>query len=256
MTEEVQEINYAPVTVIVTYHSNVSHLVSILINLQSQLVPPKRIIVMDTSVNKSGLDVATRFNTNNCEIIVECAQVGIYEAWNRGIELAGSDDVIICNDDLLLPINFIDVMCMSADSIDALCFVPVTPPKDHYYDTVALPYTWFAGVPYTFKDFSATNWFCGFCFYLKRSTINEIGTFDTKFKVWFGDDDYEARLHNHGFEKEKLSIVRLDTCFVYHYGGKSYKYQSEPIQKLIDEDRTYFAEKYGVDMKDLANVTK
>ena len=246
----------APFSVVVTYHSSIQCLVSILNNLQSQLLPPRRIIIIDTSHNKSGLDIARRFNTGTTEIIVECAKVNIQEAWNRGIELAGTDDVLICNDDLLLPVNATDIFLIARSSVSALCYVPSTPPRDHFADYVRTPFSWFARVPNSISDFSLTGWMSGFCFYLTREAIDKVGVFDTGFKVWFGDTDYEARLLEYGAKNDIPGIVKLESCFVYHFGGKSYKYQSPEVQKLIEEDRDYFAEKYGISKEELLNVDK
>jgi GT2 family glycosyltransferase len=249
-----EPIDVAPFSVIVTYHSNIQCLVSIFNSLQSQLLPPRRIIIIDTSANKSGLDVAQRFSTGDIDVVVECAQVGIHEAWNRGIELAGYDDVLICNDDLLLPVNTTDIFTIAREAIPALIYVPVTPPREHYSDYVDLPFSWFAKVPSETSDFSVAEWMPGFCFYLTREAIKEIGLFDTNLKVWFGDDDYQSRVYE--YAKDFAPIIRLDTCFVYHFGGKSYKYQSKEIQELIEKDREYFAKKYGVLEEDLLDVAK
>lgn len=246
----------APFSVVVTYHSNIQHLVAILINLQAQLLPPKRIIVIDTSTNKSGLDVAQKFNTGNSEIIVECAEIGIYEAWNRGIELAGGDDVLICNDDILLPINTMDLFLIAKVQTQALAYVPLTVPREHMSNSVSVPYSWFGRIPERIEDYALTTWMSGFCFYLTRKLIDAVGVFDTNYKVWFGDDDYQARILQHGAETNIPGIIKLNTCFVYHYGGKSYKYQSKDVQGLIEKDRDYFAKKHGLKKGDLLDVAK
>lgn len=247
----------APFSVVIAFHSNVQCFVSILNNFQSQLLPPRRIIVIDTSHNKAGLDIAQRFNTGNTEIIVECAKLSnIQEVWNRGIELAGNDDVLICNDDLILPINATDIFMIARSTVKALCYVPSTPPRTHYSDYVSLPFSWFARVPDSLEDFSLTGWMPGFCYYLTREAIEQVGLFDTNFEVWFGDEDYQTRLINYGAEHDIPGIIKLESCFVYHFGGKSYKYRSEEVQKKIEKDRDYFAEKYGIDKKELSDVAK
>ena len=86
----------------ITYHNNDTGLAVTLATLQAQIIPPEEIIVIDTSPTKSGLDICQRYATNSVPIKVECARVGIYEAWNRGIDLAQGSDVVILNDDLLL----------------------------------------------------------------------------------------------------------------------------------------------------------
>ena len=74
-----------PISVIIPYYRNKTGLAITLATLQAQLVPPQSIIVIDTSPNKSGLELANRYATHEVPVIVEVApKAGIYEAWNKG----------------------------------------------------------------------------------------------------------------------------------------------------------------------------
>lgn len=231
---------------IVTYYSAQQNLTAILTLLQAQVVQPEEIIIIDTSPTKTGLEIAQKFNANaGVPIKVECARVGIYEAWNRGIDLANGSDVVIMNDDLLIPINFIDVLGLVASNSNSYCIVPMTPPKDHYKDKVNVDFSFFARLPETADDISFTGWMPGFCFYLSKECIKEVGFFDEKhFKCWFGDDDYQERIKKAGAKNNIIPILRIDSMFVYHFGGKSYAYQTKEIQKVINRDRKSYAKKY------------
>jgi GT2 family glycosyltransferase len=238
---------------IITYYSAQENLAVLLTLLQAQLVLLEEIIIIDTSPTKTGLDVAMKFNTNSgIKITVECARVGIYEAWNRGIDLAGESDVVIMNDDLIIPINFTDVLGLVSVNTNAYCIVPNTPPKEHYKNRVDLDFGFYAKLPETKEDLSFTDWMSGFCFFLKKECIKEVGLFDDKhFKVWFGDDDYQNRIKKEANKNNVVPILKIDSMFVYHYGGKSYEYQSKEVQKLINKDRKYYAKKYPEEYKKL-----
>lgn len=229
---------------IVTHYSDINGLTAILTLLQAQVTPLEEIIVIDTSPNKTGFDVAKRFSTNLIPVTVECARVGIYEAWNRGIELAEGSDVVIMNDDILIPINFTDILQLVADATFAYAVVPATPPKDHYKGYVDMKLGFFSNVPQKVGDVVRVSWLPGFCFYLSKKCIEEVGTFDTKFKVWFGDEDYQNRIHEKAKETNNIGIVGIPSVFVYHYGGKSYQYQTKEVQKKINKDRKLFFKKY------------
>lgn len=234
-----------PITVILPYHSNDHGLAVSLSLLQAQLVPPKAIVVIDTSKDRSGLKIAQRYSTRTTPVIVEVAQVGIYEAWNRGIDLAGDSDLLFLNDDLLFPLNLIDVLMVSRAAVPALAFAPVTPPREHYSPIVDMDFAWFAEVPNSADFFASTPWLPGFAFMLTKEAVAKVGRFDTKFKVWFGDDDYQHRLNELAQEDKTTAICLIKSLFVYHYGGSSYKYKSKPIQRQIDKDRKRYLSKWG-----------
>lgn len=232
--------------VIVTYYSAQNNLTALLTLLQAQVIQPEEIIVIDTSINKSGLEIAQKFYANSgVPIRVECARVNIYEAWNRGIDLANGSDVLILNDDLLIPINFIDVLGLVANNLSAYCLVPATPPKSHYKNRVTGGFGFYARMPENENDIEIVDWMPGFCFYLSKECIKDVGLFDEKhFKCWFGDDDYQERIKKTAVKNNHVPIVRINSVYVYHYGGKSYEYQSKEVQRIINKDRKSYAKKH------------
>lgn len=80
---------------------------------------------------------------------------------------------------------------------------------------------------------------------LTSEAIEQVGPFDEGFRVWFGDDDYERRLKQAAAKANLPAIIRINTLYVYHYGGRSYHYQTKAVEKQIDKDRAYFRSKYG-----------
>lgn len=238
---------FEPITVIIPFHSNESGLAVTLVSLQAQLVPPKAIIIIDTSPTKRGLSIAKRYTTNNVPIVVEVAEVGIYEAWNKGLEIAGEGDVVIINDDLLLPMNFIDILQVSRRAVPGLAYVPVTPSRDHAAPNVNGEFPWYCPVPETVDDFAQTDWLPGFCFMLTKEAVREIGPFDLRFKVWYGDTDYQQRLLVKGREMKLNPIVLIKSLYAYHYGGSSYHYTDKTTVRKIGKDRRRYLSKYKQD---------
>jgi len=80
---------------------------------------------------------------------------------------------------------------------------------------------------------------------LTKEALSLVGHFDEGFKVWFGDDDYQERLKRMAKRASLPAIVRINTLYVYHYGGQSYHYQTKTVKSKIDKDRAYFTDKYG-----------
>lgn len=231
---------------IVTYYSADQNLTAMLILLQAQLVPPEEIILIDTSPNKTGLEVAQKFIANTgVPIKVECARVGINEAWNLGLDLAGDSDVVIMNDDLIIPINFIDVLGLVSLNTNAYCIVPNTPPNSHYQKRISVKFNFYAKLPESTGDISMPEWMPGFCFYLSKECVKAVGKFDDKhFKCWYGDTDYERRIKKQAKKDNVIPILKIDSMYVYHYGGKSYEYQSKELQRIITKDRKSYEKKY------------
>ncbi len=232
------------ISVIIPYYSNVTGLSVTLATLQAQVLPPSRIILIDTSADRSGLGIAKRYQAN-VKIVCEVAQTTIYESWNRGIDLAEQDDVLIINDDLLLPMNFIDVLYVVKTACKALCYVPVTPGREHSSDYVNTNFDWWAEVPSSLSQIREEFWMPGFCFMLSREAIREVGQFDVRFKVWFGDDDYQTRLHQAAEKLGVPAVVQIKPLYAYHYGGTSFQYQSKEVQNKVSADRKAYLAKYG-----------
>lgn len=229
--------------VIITYNKDTLGLVASLIMLQSQLEPPTGIVVVDTSKDKSGLAIAMRYNYNIIPMIVVCEQVGINKAWNIGIEASGQDEnVLVINDDLVMPMDLIKRLNYVFDTAkNPYCVVPSTVEREFNSKKIEMDFNPFcleAPLPVL------VTWMPGFCFALNKDCFKDIGPFDEKFVCWFGDTDYEKRIFDKAKENGRIGIIQEKRAFVYHFGGKSYEYQTKEVQEIINKDRAYYQKKY------------
>ena len=226
------------VSVIIPYKSNSTGLAVLLTQLQMQTLLPNSIIILDNSETGEAKKIAERYQVNT-KIIYEKSVGSIYESWNRGIELAGDDDVFIINDDVLLQFDTIEQLKFAKVQSLGLAIVPTTPDRVHMSERVEdFDFT------SNFYSYEATLWMPGFAFYLPRYTINQIGLFDTQFMTWFGDTDYERRINDYAKEHKMTGIVKIKGCSVYHFCSTSWDLKSKETQKLIEEERKLFAEKW------------
>jgi glycosyltransferase involved in cell wall biosynthesis len=226
------------ISVVIPYNKNILGLVYTLTCLQNQTIKPDKIIIIDTSIDKSGFKVTKMFAYNDIKIIIDVERVGIYKAWNSGIDLAGDDNVLIINDDLIFPINFIEVMKYALIQKKSLCYVPKTSTRDHIANFISVSFDYY---PSGLISFKPSNWMSGFVFMLTRDCINKVGKFNTKkYDVWFGDDDYQQRIQLFAKQNQITGITLVDGIFVYHFGGRSYRYQSKETLKVIAKDRKNF----------------
>lgn len=229
------------ISVIVPYHKNAYGLVYTLTMLQNQTLAPSRIVLIDTSKDKSGLSLAKIYCYNRIPIIVETAQCSIYEAWNKGIDLSPDSHCLFLNDDLVFPINMVELFSQSIQE-DSLALVPLTPSRASTTNYIPKPFTYKSeGVKHM-----KTEWMPGFCFMLTKKCIQKVGLFNEQYKIWFGDTDYENRIKKYGEEQKiKYPIALLYGLYVHHFGGRSYHYKDEKTLSQIDTDRTYYISQYG-----------
>lgn len=234
------------ISVVIPFSSNTHGLAATLVMLQAQLVPPRLIVVVDTTPTGAGYQLSKRYYTDTIPVsVIAAPYASIYEAWNLGIKMIKQGDIFVINDDLLLPMNTIDTLAEARKVTPALAYSPLTPPRDHYKDTVDMDYYWYANVPEKKADIILSDWMPGFAFMLTRRAIDEVGLFDEQFTVWYGDTDYERRLHESAKRINVPAIAQVKTCFVYHYGGSSYDYHhSNPVKAAIMEDKEKFNNKY------------
>jgi GT2 family glycosyltransferase len=79
---------------------------------------------------------------------------------------------------------------------------------------------------------------------MRRSVIiDEVGLLDERFGIgMFEDDDYALRVKQKGYK-----VICAEDVFVHHWGRASFsKLSQEEYQRLFDENRRKFEEKWGM----------
>lgn len=233
-------------TIIIPYANNQTDFAVLLMQLQMQKVPPNAIYVADNSPDGSGFNIVKRYQFS-VPIVVEKKAGSIYESWNKGIKFAGGDDVVILNDDILIPFDFCEVMgeVLASKKADAYCpasagFPPVRRVRDNYafYPNTLIK----IDIVNTVKSTHVPT-IKGWCFALPRTTIEKIGLFDEQFNIWYGDKDYEKRIFDAGGK-----IMFLENFNVHHFGTSSYsKISKKKYLKNNYTDQIKYEKKHDVD---------
>jgi GT2 family glycosyltransferase len=231
-------------SVIVPYYSNKKGLIATLINLQTQSgvhhphASHPSLIVVDTSPQQDAQMIVNEFYLRHSVSHVIRGQMGIYEAWNEAIKTTDGDCLII-NDDILMPTNFFHNLYKAREIFpNAYAFVPRTNGKKYGNGQIATNFSWQGEDLVSRNQCKETDWLVGFCFYLTKECITDIGLVDSNFKVWFGDDDYQRRV------LAKSRIIEISPSLIHHYGGSSYQYQDPKVLAKIQIDRELFNRKY------------
>ena len=230
-------------TVTITYYSNKIGLASLLVNLQPQLDENDHIYVVDTSPDKSGLEIVKMYGSNRAVVMCETSNpCGIYKAWNFGIQSMmenKQEGILILNDDVLLSTTFIANLKKAHKLSRHLALVPATPSRNWVSQKLDPNFKWYSKAIQK-ADIATTKWLRGFVFYLKRECVEQYGNFNEKYMVWCGDTEYENRIRG------KIGIFKNE--YVYHFGGKSFNYMSDETKKKIEADIKLYKEMTGNDI--------
>ena len=230
------------ISIVIPYYSNNHGLAVLLTLLQQQTMLPHTIIVLDSSPSENGKEIVDRYSVNmNIKYVKHRGT--IYEAWNAGLSLQKKGSIAFLNDDVLVPLTFIEYLHKVSQAHKAYSYVPDTPSIEHREKTVIGNH--FKWIQHPHLKIKNTSWLTGFCFILTRSAINTIGTFDTNVKIWFGDFDYQERILDFAKRTNTQGIIRIQGLYVYHYGTSSYKLYQRKVRKQINKDRKYFNQKYN-----------
>jgi GT2 family glycosyltransferase len=81
----------------------------------------------------------------------------------------------------------------------------------------------------------------GFCLLMKRAVYEAVGGLDERFGMGlFDDDDLALRARQAGFE-----LAMAHDLFVHHFGSRTFAGNGVDAEKLLEQNRRLFAEKWG-----------
>lgn len=240
------------IAIIPTYN-NPTDLAVLLVQLQQQTVLPTSIFLADNSPSGYGLELVKRHQWA-VPIYVHPNAGTIYQSWNKGIQFAEGDDVVILNDDLLIPQDFI-YRLERAFNDDYFCLCPASPGFPPV-GKVREGYTWSSRIDQRKRQSYTNNTrlihryvplLTGWCFALHRDLVDNIGEFDESFQIWYGDTDYSKRLTDAGFKH-----TFINQLFVQHYGTSSYsKIDTKVFNKTNYQDQVKYEQKHGIKHENL-----
>jgi len=164
--------------------------------------------------------------------------LGVAKAWNIGLRQASGEYIIIMNNDLLIPKNFIKnyVTCFEKNP-DVYAINPIHTdfrvPENFWKKSSEM-----ADQPLNI----VTTWgIAGFCFGIRRTVVEKIGFFDEQFGMMcYEDRDYMRRMKEAG-----LCSVQLTNVWVHHYRNRTLK-GIPNRKKIIDENAERFGKKWSV----------
>lgn len=185
-------------------------------------------------------DIRTIFNSENKGFPAGC---------NQGIRMAGGDDILLLNNDVIVTHNWLDNMSACLHSADDIGAVGPVTNFANYYQTIRCKYHSLEELHEFARRFNVSNqdlWeprikLIGFCMLIRKSITDQIGLLDERFSPGhFEDDDYSARIRREGY---RLMLCR-DT-FIHHFGSASFKDDPQKHVELGVRNAKIFEDKWG-----------
>ncbi|MGL4428547.1 MAG: glycosyltransferase [Silvania sp.] len=192
----------------------------------------KLLVINDASPDKKVHTQLEKYkNITGVKIVHNKRNIGYTNNVNFGISLSGNDDIVLLNSDTIVSKNWLRQMSIAAYQNDDIGTVTAVSngagafsvPKSGWNDLPEhLSINHIARIVSSSTDstFVTTPTGNGFCLFIKRDLLNDIGVFDKKkFPRGYGEEnDFCMRALSNGW----VNIVDLKT-YVYHKRSASFK---------------------------------
>lgn len=195
-------------------------------------VPYELILINDCSTDNRIESYLDGLKNGFIKVIHNKVNLGFVKNCNKGIQLAEEkNDIVLLNSDTEVTPNWLRKMQEHAYSSELIGSVT---PLTNNGSQASVPYPWKDNkLPksYSINGFSKLIEECslkilpqvttavGFCIYMKRQVIREIGVFDAnKYGKGYGEEsDWSMRAYRKGYKN-----ILDDTTFIYHKGSMSF----------------------------------
>lgn len=213
------------------------------------------IIVDNNSTDGTGEWVKKQ---RDIKVILNSENLGFPKGCNQGIVASEEgNDILLLNNDIIVTENWLSNLNECLYSNDNIGAVGPVANSAAYYQSIKVNYTSVKELQTFASKFNNSNpekWeerqkLVGFCFLIRRKTLNSIGFLDENFTPGnYEDDDYSIRIINKGY---KLYLCK-DT-FIHHYGGISFK-RDKKYGDLLEKNNNKFKYKWGFTSDDHMSI--
>lgn len=225
--------------------------------LNRSFYPNFELIIVDNNSDQKTIETIKKYSSNKRVIpIFNKENYGFAKGNNIGTERTIGEYIILINNDVLVTPGWISRLIFHNNSQPNIGLVgPVTNSigNEAKINIEYNPQN-INDLENTVKDYTSKKWgetlslekIAAFCWIISRQNYKKIGKIDEIFgRGMFEDDDYCYRI-----KKENLEIICAEDVFIHHYGGVSFKkMQSAEYQKIFNENKEKFENKWGIKWK-------
>ncbi|OKP71461.1 glycosyl transferase family 2 [Paenibacillus sp. P3E] len=236
-------------SIIIPTYNRVGLLRSCVESIKAHTESAYEIIVVDNA-STDGTDAYCR--ENKLTFISLPANRGFPVACNLGLQLASGDELLLLNNDVIVPRGWLERLKHALYSAPDIGIVgPVTNyasgrqrVSTTYMDIAEFHAEAERVSLQGSRGWSETRRLIGLCFLLKRELMETIGLLDERYSPGhYEDDDYCYRARLRGYR-----LLIAGNCLVHHEGSASFKeVYSSGLQELVERGRRMFMDKWNID---------
>lgn len=212
----------------------------------------KLLIINDASTDTAIKPIIEEFSKTEGIIVIENKEnIGFIDTINKGLNLASDGDVLILNSDTEVTINWLEKIKKAAYSgpkvgtvtpltnNGTICSIPKFGLNNE------LPSGFTPGdmnnlvEQISHKEYPEIPTAVGFCMYIRRTLLDQIGHFDGTYltRGYYDENDFCCRATEAGFQH-----ILADDTFIFHKGSMSFSLPESV--RLSDINRSLFLSKY------------
>lgn len=194
-------------------------------------------IVIDNASSDSTASVLAS-RPENIITISNKINLGCAKSWNQGVKASTGRWVIVLNNDVRLPKNWLSKMISAAEGYKFDLISPAMREGILNYNLTEYAEEFI----HSMRNVSRRGAANGACFAVKREVFDKIGLFDENFQIGqYEDADFFRRCKLH-----KISIGITGRSFIHHYGSSTQRLVQETSTNYPKINQLYHRKKWNI----------
>lgn len=192
-------------------------------------------------INNASIDGTKEFliRTERIHVIDNVANKGCAASWNQGIKKSNGDWVVMLNNDVRLPLDWLGNLIATAREKKADIISPGIREGilNYNFESYASEYT--NSMRNAFRKWTPS----GVCFSVKKNVFDKVGLFDENYNIGqYEDADFFRRCKN---SKIKMGIT--GRSFIHHFGSVTQKsIQNKTKTDYSNRNKNYHRKKWRI----------